>query len=679
MSSYLAVKKYSQLFFALSILLLAFTISPLLAQEKLSSEAEIALNDGLDAVSAEKWSEAVDHFKNVIETAAHESGLRAFYNDGLSSEDYYRYRDKSEEEFLSFSNVVPAYVFYNLALASDKYDQTPLSTAMYYRAYLAYDQATDKRRTIEKRISELEKDHLQYIHPLCEAAEPRMRMVSGLSVDGGPKIPADCIMALVAVGETRLANEIEEKYREGYFTDFRDHCSSGNTAYLDVGYAMGYSLIGDDSSFNKYDKRVRASRRYNEPMCKNYQPYIVTYLEDAIELIDELRTSWERQLENKDWIGGYTAQAIDWVVPTIWAKNAPQGASLCDTFSKYSEDPMPNPLEALGAYLKLKNYDPYNKKDVGNATEPNRFSEVIAKHNTCAAKLLAHYWVRYERTLKLWEKRSLELQVAVVAPSLPRQRHDLNAGYEFTDCTECPSMVVVASGSFMMGSPSDEEGRFDTEGPQHSVTIARDFAAGKFEVTFDDWDACVSAGGCNGYRPPSSWGRGTRPVGIVSWNDAIAYASWLSQKTSETYRLLSEAEWEYAARAGTSSPYPWGDKASHEFANYGQDECCDGLASGRDKWADEPAPAGSFPPNAFGLHDMHGNVSEMVEDCFHISYRGAPSDGSAWLDENCDNHTSRGGSFNGAPRFTRSAVRGSAGLDQRNVYARGFRVARDLD
>ena len=189
-------------------------------------------------------------------------------------------------------------------------------------------------------------------------------------------------------------------------------------------------------------------------------------------------------------------------------------------------------------------------------------------------------------------------------------------------------MIVVPAGSFMMGSPSTEKGRYDNEGPQHLVTFARPFAVSKFEVTFDEWDTCVAYGDCAQGISDSGWGRGQRPVINVNFDDAQRYVAWLSRMTGKPYRLLSEAEYEYAARAGTQTAYPWGDEIGNRNAN------CDGCGSQWD--GKQTAPVGSFPPNQFGLHDMIGNVFEWTEDCFHNNYERAPADGSAWTEgDNC--------------------------------------------
>ena len=243
------------------------------------------------------------------------------------------------------------------------------------------------------------------------------------------------------------------------------------------------------------------------------------------------------------------------------------------------------------------------------------------------------------------------------------------AGETFRECPSCPEMVVVPAGSFMMGSPSHEEGRYGNEGPAHRVTISEPFAAGVYEVTFAEWDACASGGGCGGHRPDDEgWGRGNRPVINVSWKDAQAYADWLSRKTGAEYRLLSEAEWEYAARAGTTTRFHWGDDVGRNRAN-----CYCG-----DSW-DTTAPVGSFAANGWGLHDMHGNVWEWVEDCWNESYAGAPSDGNAWESGNCDRRVLRGGSWysDDVERFLRSANRSRSETGFRRKYD-GFRVARTL-
>ncbi len=233
-----------------------------------------------------------------------------------------------------------------------------------------------------------------------------------------------------------------------------------------------------------------------------------------------------------------------------------------------------------------------------------------------------------------------------------------------------PEMVVLPAGSFRMGCLSDDNDCRDAELPVHQVTVPS-FAIGKYEVTFAEWDACVAGGGCKGYQPPDQgWGRGDRPVINVSWEAAQSYVIWLSAQTGETYRLPSEAEWEYAARAGTETKYHWGNSiVGQNRAN------CKGCGSLWD--GEETAPVGSFGPNAFGLYDVHGNVWEWVLDCWNSHYVGAPSNEQAWEAGQCDWHPIRGGSWESTPRALRSAFRGAQGAGSLGIRT-GFRVARSL-
>ena len=225
-------------------------------------------------------------------------------------------------------------------------------------------------------------------------------------------------------------------------------------------------------------------------------------------------------------------------------------------------------------------------------------------------------------------------------------------GSTFRDCAQCPEMVVVPAGRYAMGSPAGETDRDRDESPAHRVTIDEPFAVGVHEVTFAQWDACHEAGGCAHRPDDQGWGRGNRPVVDVSWHDAQEYVRWLSGRTGRWYRLLSESQWEYVARAGTTTRYWWGDDIGRNRAN------CEGCGS---RWdARQTAPVGSFSPNAFGLHDVHGNVWEWVEDCYDNNfYVGAPSDGSAWVWGGCDRRGIRGGSWESLPRYLRAANRGA--------------------
>jgi formylglycine-generating enzyme required for sulfatase activity len=305
-------------------------------------------------------------------------------------------------------------------------------------------------------------------------------------------------------------------------------------------------------------------------------------------------------------------------------------------------------------------------------------------------------------------------------------------GSTFKECRNCPEMVVIPAGSFIMGTPATEEYRREHE-HQHKVTITKPFAVSKTEVTWDQWEACVRDGMCDGVavetalrasvtparrpaaqpnaagapaasgqaapaaepaaaaaprpaaqanagapaaagqgaaqpaagaaaRPPEyvDHGRGNRPVVGVSWYDVQAYIGWLNKKTGsdDTYRMLSEAEWEYAARAGTTTAYPWGEKLDHNHGNFGiAGPGLGGKAEGRDVWLAQTSPVASFPPNAFGLYDMHGNAFEWVEDCYNADLRELSADGSAQKQGNCSSRMFRSGSFISNPYMHRSGNR----------------------
>lgn len=257
-------------------------------------------------------------------------------------------------------------------------------------------------------------------------------------------------------------------------------------------------------------------------------------------------------------------------------------------------------------------------------------------------------------------------------------------GDVFRDCADCPEMVVVPSGSFMMGSHDNLPNRIH-EIPLHQVTINKPFAVGRFEVTFDDWDKCVSERGCT-YSPdhvgwPSGdnqgWERGNRPVFKVSWYSTQTYIRWLSRKTGQNYRLLTEAEWEYMARAGTTTIYNTGNTISEKQANFvGEDRTR--LNRHIRHSQIKNLPVDRFPPNGFGIYNIHGGEAEWVQDCWHENYIGAPSDGSAWVtDSNCKSRVIRGGSWNNTYREVRSSIRGHRPMHQSSV-SWGFRLARDL-
>ena len=251
----------------------------------------------------------------------------------------------------------------------------------------------------------------------------------------------------------------------------------------------------------------------------------------------------------------------------------------------------------------------------------------------------------------------------------------------FKDCASCPEMVAIPDGTFTMGSPEAELDRESwqkgTESPEHKVSIKQPFAVGRFAVTFDEWDACVAAGGCNGYQPgDQSWGRGRRPVINVSWNDARAYTSWISKVTGKHYRLLSEAEREYATRAGTVTPFWWGSSISPTQANYDGRGTYGGGPRG--EYLQKTVSVESFAANPWGLYQVHGNVYEWVEDCWNPNYENAPSDGRAWLTGDCNSRVLRGGSRSVIPRNLRAANRSYSPTYHRTTKY-GFRVARTFN
>ena len=230
------------------------------------------------------------------------------------------------------------------------------------------------------------------------------------------------------------------------------------------------------------------------------------------------------------------------------------------------------------------------------------------------------------------------------------------------DCSDCPELTAIPPGSFQMGSND----LYEFEKPVHPVAV-RGFYLGTREVSLEEWDRCVNEGGCT-YRPDDrGLGRGKRPVTDIHWNDANAYLAWLSAKTGKRYRLPSESEWEYAARAGTTTTYPWGQSPEKDRAN------CLGCTDQPRRGA---VASGQYPPNAFGLYDMAGNAAEWVADCWSENYRAAPRDGSAYVVPGCRERVLRGGSFNNDPRYLRSAARFKYEADVR-FYTNGFRVARE--
>jgi formylglycine-generating enzyme required for sulfatase activity len=295
---------------------------------------------------------------------------------------------------------------------------------------------------------------------------------------------------------------------------------------------------------------------------------------------------------------------------------------------------------------------------------------------------------------------------ASAGPNLPATP-SLQPGEMFRECRNCPEMVVIPSGAFTMGSPDTEKDRFRNEGPQHRVTISHAFALAAYPVTVREYRRFVRATGrptpdsCRVYdtsfadhdlvrvlgrnwQRPNFAQNDNHPVVCITFDDARTYIAWLNREVSAAggtarYRLPSEAEWEYAARGGTATPFYWGSEISRDRANYGPERLPFGpMAAGADRWL-YTSPVGAFPPNPFGLYDMAGNVWQFTEDCWRDSYEGAPSDGSPRGEAKCDERVVRGGSWFKIPTGERSAKRGEGKpVDLKGAHEIGFRVARDL-
>jgi formylglycine-generating enzyme required for sulfatase activity len=267
------------------------------------------------------------------------------------------------------------------------------------------------------------------------------------------------------------------------------------------------------------------------------------------------------------------------------------------------------------------------------------------------------------RAVLLWEK----LRPRVLSAE---DEHALKEGQKFQECADCPEMVVLPPGEFVMGSDKNEKGHQINEEPQHRVWIEKRFAVSRFEITFEQWDMCFTLHGCTNRPSDQNWGRDMQPVINVNWNEAKEYVAWLSKRTGKSYRLLSEAEWEYAARAGSDKAYSWGNEVGRNNAN------CKTCGS---KWDDRStAPVGSFEANAYGLYNMHGNVFEWTSDCVHNDYNGAPTNGVSWeVGGDCDRHFVRGGGLDVGSEHLRSAERWILNwhYSSRDV---GFRVAREF-
>jgi formylglycine-generating enzyme required for sulfatase activity len=258
----------------------------------------------------------------------------------------------------------------------------------------------------------------------------------------------------------------------------------------------------------------------------------------------------------------------------------------------------------------------------------------------------------------------------------PEREQALRPKDSFKECDACPEMVVVPKGSFMMGTPADEPEREPGEGPQHRVSLAQPFAVGRFAITFDEWEACVADGGCDGYKPnDQGYGRGRMPVANIDFAQAKTYLTWISKKVGRTYRLPSESEREYFTRAGTTTAFWFGNGISPKQANYLSGNVYN-AAHNAETHDNGPRLVDSFAPNKFGLYQVHGNTREWTEDCYNKRYTvDAPTDGSPWLDGNCSKRMVRGGYWLNLPSRLRSGYREEADENGGN----GFRVVRTLN
>ena len=255
---------------------------------------------------------------------------------------------------------------------------------------------------------------------------------------------------------------------------------------------------------------------------------------------------------------------------------------------------------------------------------------------------------------------------AITMPiSAKEQKNHFNVGTIFKDCPSCPEMTMIPPGTFLMGSIKGK----NRERPVTRITIRQPLAVSRYEVTFDQWDACFSAGGCSKKPSDRGWGRGNRPVINILLTDIAEYVSWLTKKTGYLYRLPSESEWEYAARAGSRTEFNWGDQMLPGAAN------CRGCGT---QWSGhKSAPVGQFKPNAWGLYDVHGNVLEYVTDCWTTNHKKVPIDGSPKITQGCLSKVVKGGSWYYLSKVSRSASR--VRNDKRVFsYFIGFRVFREI-
>ena len=471
------------------------------------------------------------------------------------------------------------------------------------------------------------------------------RVVRRANVRGGPGVTYDAVSRLDAGTDVRVTGKFLN-------TDWLRVVTASGEGYVKA------TALSDQFRVEAASGIYRATRRTDVRSGSGIGWETVARLEAG----DEVEVTGRLQVMGEDWLRvavgsgrvGYVAAVV--LLDVTVDDEAYARARGADTSAAYGE--------YLRRYPSGRHVE-----EVRRLQAKARDDEAFARAKTSETVAAYGSYLRtYPNGRHAAEARRLQRQA--------EEKQRLRPGRRFQDCEECPEMVVVPAGSFMMGSPTSEDGRGDDEGPRQRVRIGEQFAVGVYEVTFAEWDACARSRGCGSYRPDDEgWGRGRRPVIRVSWEDAQAYVRWLSRRTGREYRLLSEAEWEYVARAGTTTPFHTGRTISTDQANYNGNFT---YGTGREgKYRKQTVPVGLFAPNAFGLHDVHGNVREWTQDCWNDSYTRASSDGDAWERGDCSRRVVRGGSWGNVPWNLRSANRVRYSIEFRINY-NGFRVARTL-
>ena len=335
--------------------------------------------------------------------------------------------------------------------------------------------------------------------------------------------------------------------------------------------------------------------------------------------------------------------------------------------------------EAAGILVQIRDLNP---EAPGLAAGEQRLSDL---ERQLIEQIVEELWLSFEAALEaedLDEAADILAQVRDLNPEAQglaeNEQRLAEARQTAIERDYVGEMVDIPGGTFRMGDLSGEGE--DDEGPVHTVTVPA-FRMGKNEVTFAQWDSCVADRGCESYRPDDEgWGRGNRPVINVSWDDTQSFIDWLNDKTGGKFRLPTESEWEYAARAGSTTIYHFGNAESQlcRYANHADsstdysninEACSDGVGK-------RTAAVGRYQPNSYGLYDMHGNVWEWVEDCWNNSYVGAPSDARSWMSGDCGQHTLRGGSWYNGPNALHSSTRTKRTLTFRHSHL-GFRLVQD--